>query len=596
MALPLPRRAPRAERLAVERGVGAPGSGTRLPRLEPLAAAQAHLAPRLPVVGAAAAAAARGRRRARVMSALAAIASSVAGSSRPDRSPGASPVHDGADRAAQHLRAAGLGQRGREPHLRRAERRAEARRPRTSRARRGARRRRRRRARAPRTPRAPRPSPSSGTPTAAASTHRRVRDDDGLDLGRPEPLARELDRVVGAAVQEPLAVGGDRSRSRRATTRPASATSTCRGSAAGRANNPRVMPGHGFVHTSSPTAPRTGWPASSNTSTAMPSAGPPSEHGDIGSTTCGDEEARAHLGAARDVDHRAPAAADPFEVPAPRAFVPRLARRREDAQRRAGRARSTGSSPWAISARISVGETPSTFDAVPFDDRPEPVGRREVGRAVEEHERAAVGERADDLPRPHDPADVGEPEQPLARAAGPSGTRPPPRSSRGTRACTCTAPLGRPVVPLVYATKSGCSLSTGAASKRRVARGTELGEREVAAGASSAVVAAEPRHHDDGVHASAPTPPRRRRSPSSARRLPRRVKPSAVMSATALGVLEPDRDRVGAVAGEDRQEQRAELRDREQRGDRLGDHRQEEPDRVARRRRRAPRGRTRCDR
>ena len=63
--------------------------------------------------------------------------------------------------------------------------------------------------------------------------------------------------------------------------------------------------------------------------------------------------------------------------------------------------------------------------------------------------------------------------------------------------------------------------------------------------------------------------------------LPRRVKPSAVITATAPASCEPDRDRVGAVAGEDRQEDRAELRDREQRGDRLGHHRHEQADRVA---------------
>ena len=78
--------------------------------------------------------------------------------------------------------------------------------------------------------------------------------------------------------------------------------------------------------------------------------------------------------------------------------------------------------------------------------------------------------------------------------------------------------------------------------------------------------------------------------------LPRRVKPSAVIERDRVRVLEPDRDRVGAVAGEDRQEDRAELRDREQRGDRLGHHRQEQPDRVALAARRAPRAPTRCDR
>ena len=79
-------------------------------------------------------------------------------------------------------------------------------------------------------------------------------------------------------------------------------------------------------------------------------------------------------------------------------------------------------------------------DAMALDERPEPIGLGIVGRAVVEHERAAVGERADDLPRPHDPADVGEPEQALARRAGPSGTRPLRRSSRGSRRARAPRP------------------------------------------------------------------------------------------------------------------------------------------------------------
>ena len=127
-------------------------------------------------------------------------------------------------------------------------------------------------------------------PIAAASSTAGCATTHGLDLGRTEALARDLDRVVGAAVQEPLAVVGH---AREVAVPPhvrASATSTSRGSARGRCHKPRVMPGHGFVHTSSPTSPRTGWPSSSNTSTAMPSAGPPSEHGDSGCTTCGDRK------------------------------------------------------------------------------------------------------------------------------------------------------------------------------------------------------------------------------------------------------------------------------------------------------------------
>src|SRR4051794_32147074 len=53
---------------------------------------------------------------------------------------------------------------------------------------------------------------------------------------------------------------------------------------------PRVIAGHGCLHTSSPTSPRTGWPLESNTSTSMPSDGPPSEHGFSGSTGYGERK------------------------------------------------------------------------------------------------------------------------------------------------------------------------------------------------------------------------------------------------------------------------------------------------------------------
>src|SRR5436190_555537 len=46
---------------------------------------------------------------------------------------------------------------------------------------------------------------------------------------------------------------------------------------------PRVMPGHGLVHTSSPTSPGgSGAPSGSYTSIAMPNAGEPSVHGRSG--------------------------------------------------------------------------------------------------------------------------------------------------------------------------------------------------------------------------------------------------------------------------------------------------------------------------
>ena len=48
-----------------------------------------------------------------------------------------------------------------------------------------------------------------------------------------------------------------------------------------------------------------------------------------------------------------------------------------------------------------------------------------------------------------------------------------------------------------------------------------------------------------------------------------------------VAVVESHRDRIGAVAGEDGQEDRAELGDGHDRGDRLRDHREEHADRVA---------------
>ena len=91
---------------------------------------------------------------------------------------------DGADRAAQHLGAPRLRQRAREPHCGGLERRAERRRRRAPRSRRAARRRARRPGATTTNTQSASPFSSSGTPMAAASTHRRVRDH---DASRPRP-------------------------------------------------------------------------------------------------------------------------------------------------------------------------------------------------------------------------------------------------------------------------------------------------------------------------------------------------------------------------------------------------------------------------
>src|SRR6476659_9912526 len=50
------------------------------------------------------------------------------------------------------------------------------------------------------------------------------------------------------------------------------------------------MPGHGFVHTNSPTCSRTGRPRSSYTSTAIPNDGDPNVIGVRSWTGCGDKK------------------------------------------------------------------------------------------------------------------------------------------------------------------------------------------------------------------------------------------------------------------------------------------------------------------
>ena len=169
-----PSAAPRAERLGSTDRIGAPGSGSGSHRSSQSRLARRtsrHASKSRPRNGRSSTRAPRAtERRAAHVSPRAAIASSAAGSSRPDRSPGGSPSTTDADRAAQHLVAAGLRQRGREPHRARLERRPERVADPTRAARRAARRRRRRPGASTTNTTSASPFSSSGTPTAAAST------------------------------------------------------------------------------------------------------------------------------------------------------------------------------------------------------------------------------------------------------------------------------------------------------------------------------------------------------------------------------------------------------------------------------------------
>ena len=194
------------------------------------------------------------------------------------------------DRAAHHLGAAGLRQRGREPHRRGRERLAELLGDAASRARRAARRRRRRRARATTNTHSASPFSSSGTPTAAASTTAGCATTTVSTSAGPSRLPASL------------IVSSERPCRNHWPSSSIDAQSPCHHTS-GPARPVRLEVALRVVPQARASCPATASctparrprraparPSSSNTSTAMPSAGPPSEHGEIGSTTCGDRK------------------------------------------------------------------------------------------------------------------------------------------------------------------------------------------------------------------------------------------------------------------------------------------------------------------
>src|SRR3954453_17004516 len=118
---------------------------------------------------------------------------------------------------------------------------------------------------------------------------------------------------------------------------------------------PRVMPGHGRLHTSSPTSPRTGFPSAPNTSMSCPSAGKPSATGFTGSLT---QVARKH----------APTSVPPDSLTIGTRPPPTCSNSQRYGSRFHGSPvvqiafsddMSLVGSPFGISARTRVGDTPS---------------------------------------------------------------------------------------------------------------------------------------------------------------------------------------------------------------------------------------------
>ena len=165
---------------------------------------------------------------------------------------------------------------------------------------------------------------------------------------------------------------------------------------------------------------------------SIPSAGPPTLHSVIGVTGVGEtKHAPTSVPPDRLMTGQA-AAADLVREPAVGLGVPRLAGRGEDPERREV-VRPHGFDAVGDQRADQRGRDAQRGHAVAFHRGPQPVRPGVRGRAFGEQHRRTQGERADDLPRPHDPAEVGDPMQHLARDAGPPDRRPPRRSSPRTR-------------------------------------------------------------------------------------------------------------------------------------------------------------------
>jgi hypothetical protein len=242
-----------------------------------------------------------------------------------------------------------------------------------------------------------------GTPIAAASTTAGWAVAAASTSAGPTRLPRDLQGVVGAAADVPVAVGVH-DRQSPWTQVPGKRLQWSRRSGRGPPQNPRVMPGSGARITQlTDGAPERPALRIRDVRGRCPGRaverGRPDRREEVAA-----DDAAADLRAAGVVDDRRPASADLAEEPRPRLGVPRLAGRAEDTER----------------AQVMGADR---VDAV-GDQRPDD-GRRdaEVGDAV------ARGDRPD----PVRPGKSGAPSYITSRRRGAATPRSPtdPSSSRG---------------------------------------------------------------------------------------------------------------------------------------------------------------------
>ena len=405
--------------------------------------------------------------------------------------------------------------------------------------------------------------------------HHGVRCERALDLGRAETLPRDRQRVVGAPVQEPepVLVAG----------RPVAVHPDPREPppvrvevALGIAPDP---PGHRRPRLPADELPHLPGPDRRALGVDDVDIHPEGGTAERARLQLGDrerrEEARTHFGPTAQVDDRQRPPADLPVEPQVRIRVPGLPGRGEDPERRqvvaADRVRARRDQRADQGRRNA-----ERGDAVPFHERPEPVGGGVRRRAVEQQHGRAERERADDLPRAHDPAEVGDPVEHLA-AMQVDLVRDLRRDLHEEPAVDVEHALRTPGRPARVPDEQRMLALEGLRRQRIVGLGRdEL--RPVPLARSRA--AADTAQHDglaDGPGAGG----------GGAGHLGHRHRPPLPREGVGreehlhVGVRQAHRDRVRAEPAEDRDPDRSELRTRHHRGDGLRQHREEDPDRVA---------------
>src|SRR6266508_721747 len=214
-------------------------------------------------------------------------------------------------------------------------------------------------------------------------------------------------------------------------------------------HTPRVIDGHGWRQTSSPTVPRTGWACSSTTSTSMPSDGPPSEQERISSTGYG---ARNEPPTSVPPEKLITGTRPPNTSHASQSYESGSHGSPVD-PRTCTDDRSAVVPPLARSVRINVGETPSIVTPCRSTSRH---SRPRSGTSGEPSYSSSVATLAC-VPM----IESGPMIQPMSvtqQNTPPGFTSNEYATSLATftrnPAWVCTAPLGRPVVPDVYPSSS----------------------------------------------------------------------------------------------------------------------------------------------